>query len=57
MLKLETRSVFMEHFLNKETQKIYVNISTFMTGRQKPAKIQKWLKKDVYAYSKEEAVT
>ena len=40
MLKLETRSVFMEHFLNKETQKIYVNISTFMTDRQKPAKIQ-----------------
>ena len=41
MLKLETQSVFMEQLPNKGKQKIYVRISTFMTGHQKPAKIQK----------------
>lgn len=55
MLKLEARYVFMEQFSNKEKQKIYASIRTFMTGRQKPAKIQtkkKMEKKDIYAYSK-----
>ena len=41
MLKLEARNVFMEQFPNKEKQKIYASIRTFMTGHQKPAKIQK----------------
>ena len=41
MSKPETRSVFMEQFPNKEKQKIYASISTFMTDHQKPAKIQK----------------
>ena len=59
MLKLEARYVFMEQFPNKEKQKIYASIRTFMTGHQKPAKIKKKEieKKDIYAYSKEEAVT
>ena len=35
MLKLEARYVFMEQFPNKEKQKIYASIRTFMTGRQK----------------------
>ena len=47
MLKLEARNVFMEQFPNKEKQKIYASIRTFMTGHQKPAKIQKrkWKRK------------